>query len=71
METQKLTTKDVKRYLNGLNPVTLDETQRMLNQLDRMWQWEIAGKGRYSVLKLIDRKSNELYRRAAKLVQHG
>ncbi len=71
METQKLTTKEIERYLDDLNPVTLDETQRMLNQLDRMWQWEIAGKGRYSVLKLIDRKSNELYRRAAKLVKHG
>jgi hypothetical protein len=71
METQKLTTKDVERYLDGLKPVTLEETQRMLTLLDRMWQWEIAGKGRYSVLKLIDRKCNALYRQALKMVSHG
>jgi len=71
METWNLTTKEIERYLEGLNPATLEETQKMIKQLDRMWQWEIDGKGRKSVLKLLDRKYNALYRLAYKLVNHG
>ncbi|MEJ5316761.1 hypothetical protein [Tenuifilum osseticum] len=53
---------DIRNHLKHLNPATVDEARHVLAYLDKSWIDEINNRARSSVLKLLDAKSNAIYK---------